>query len=260
MQRGSMKDAVRLNHCFGYEYCHNAYCIKCVSRRAFRQRKYLLNALPALLSENPRYQLWFITGAAADSHDVNTSSRAAVTGMRRLLKHARLKRRVVAHFSVLEIAHKPGREHPCAHVHTLAVTKPIHQGKYRISKKDWIQMWEEACSLHRKRLPVQRFPQRRRITKSRCAATTGRIAFAKRLDRSRLAMKMNAHESLVAKMVPRDERHILRVIRYVTKWANPRRVARDYRSLLNPNPDVFLERVNALKGVHRFFGELHAPV
>jgi hypothetical protein len=239
-QRGLVEDAVRINKCFGYRYCHSRFCIKCASRRVYRQRKHLLSALPALLSEDTRYQIWFITGAAADSADLNAAARSAVIGMQRLLKHDRLKRRVVAHFSVLEIAHKHGRKHPCAHVHTLVVTKPMNKGKYRISRKDWIEMWEEACPLHRKRVAKPRYPRRRRVTKTR---------------RSK---KTNAHESLVAKMIPRDERHILRVIRYCTKWANPRRVARDFRSLLNPDPNAFIHRMDTLKGVTRFFGGLHA--
>ena len=236
-QRGLVEDAVRINNCHGFRYCHSAYCIKCMSRRAYRQRKHLLQALPALLAGNSNYQLWFITGAAADSADVNAAAWSAVNGMRRLLKHPRLRGRVVCHFSVLEIAHKRGRQHPCAHVHTLAVTKPMDKGKYRLSRRHWIELWEEACPLHRKRLlPVRRSPKRK----------------------GKRVAKNKPHVSLVAKMIPRDGDHVQRVILYCTKWATPRRVARDYRALLNPDPTVFLERVDALKGVPRFFGELHA--
>jgi hypothetical protein len=53
-----------------------------------------------LLAANPTYQVLFITGATADSLDVNSSARSAVTGMKRLLKHPRIQR-VSLHPSVL---------------------------------------------------------------------------------------------------------------------------------------------------------------
>ena len=230
-QRGFVHDAVRIHHCYGWRHCHSAYCIKCMSRRVYRQRKHLLPAIQTLLATNPQYQLWFLTGAAEDSSDINAHAWNAVSGMKRLLKHARLKRRVIAHFSVLEVAYKRGRKHPCAHVHSLVVSKPMDKGKYRISQRDWIALWEVACPLHRKR--QQQPPTLRRR-----------------------GPKPWTHPSFVAKLLPRDDMQQLKVIRYCTKWATPR-VTRNYRRLLAPDPNVFLKRIDALKGVPRFFGELH---
>jgi hypothetical protein len=63
--------------------------------------------------------------------------------MRKLLRHPRLRGRVIASFSVLEVATKPWRKNPCVHVHTLAVTKPL-RGRNYISQKLWIAMWEQS--------------------------------------------------------------------------------------------------------------------
>jgi hypothetical protein len=46
------------------------------------------------------------------------------------------------------------------------------------------------------------------------------------------------------------------VISYCTKWATVKNVAADYRALL-VDPDSFIKRIRDLKGVTRFFGELH---
>jgi Replication protein len=231
LEHDHIKDAVRIKGCYGYRQCQSVYCIHCASRRAYKERRHLLGSLQKLLAQNPRYQLWFITGAAADSPDVRTSACAAVLGMKKLLSHSRLKGRVIAHFSVLEVAHKHGREHPCAHVHTLAVTRPMDKGRYRISRKDWVSLWEGACPQHRKRAPTS--------------------------VRRRKGAKPEEHLSLVAKLIPRDRSHMIPVIKYCTKWAATRRVTRDYRRLLRPNPQAFLDRIDALKGVPKFFGGLH---
>jgi hypothetical protein len=226
-----IKDALRIKGCFGFKQCQSVYCIRCASRRAYKERQHLLAALQELLTQDPRSQLWFITGAAADSPDVATAARAAVSGMRKMLKHPRLRGRVIAHFSVLEVAHKYGREYPCAHVHTLVVTRPMDKGRYRISRKDWVSLWENACPQHRRRAPA--------------------------LEPRRKGGKREQHHSLVAKLVPREMNDLTRVVKYCTKWAAPYRVVRDYSRLLWPNPQLFLERMAALKGVPKFFGGLH---
>jgi hypothetical protein len=150
--------------------------------------------------------------------------------VRKLLRHPRLRGRVIASFSVLEVATKPWRKNPCVHVHTLAVTKPL-RGRNYISQKLWIAMWEQACPQHRRPLPRRRRP--------------------------RQGAKLPKHPSLVAKMVPRTEVDLTRVVRYCTKWATVRNIASDYRRLLAPNPRDFLERIAALKGIPKFFGGLH---
>lgn len=225
------REAVKVRHCYGFKQCHSPYCIKCVSRRAFAQRKHLLAVLPKLLELDHSHQVWLITGAAADNPDVKTAARACVSGMRRLFKHPRLRNRVIAYFSVLEVAHKHGRQHPCAHVHALTVTKPIDNGKYRISRRDWVHIWEDVCPQHRKPLSL---PRRRR-----------KEASAK------------IHASLDIRRVPRTADDLNRVLRYCTKAARWSRVAQDYHQLLVPDPRVFLGRIAALKGIPRFFGPLH---
>ena len=202
-----------------------------MSRRVYRERKHLEEVLPALLKKHPGAQLWFLTGAAEDSDEVNTHAKAAVRGMKRLLNHPRLKNRVIAHFSVLEVALKRHRINPCAHVHSLIVTKPIDKGRYRISEPDWIRLWEEACPLARKRdlsIPLKR----KQPTKPR------------------------KHPSFDARRVGPTKTDLDRVIRYSTKWATPMNITRNYRQLLT-DPDRFIRRIDALKGVTRFFGPLH---
>jgi hypothetical protein len=246
-----IKDAIRIKHCFGYKQCQDPYCIRCTSRRAYIERRHLSIALTTLLDENPRYQLWMLTGTAADSPDVRTSALAAVRGMKRLLKHPRLKGRVIAHFSALEVADKSWREHPCAHVHSLVVTKPMDKGKYRISRRDWVAMWEDACPQHRIRVPTSK---RRRPMPPKTKSRRSAPASAKR---RRGDPQPREHPSLKADLVPREPDHILRVVNYCTKWAATRRVVSDYRRLLGPNPLKFLDRIAALKGVTKFFGSLH---
>lgn len=229
--RGLYREAIRLRDCFGHKHCQQAYCVKCMSRRVYRERKHLQEALPALLKEHPGAQVWFLTGAVEDSDEVNTHAKAAVRGMKRLLNHPRLKNRIISHFSVLEVALKRYRTDPCAHVHSLIVTKPIDKGRYRISEPDWIRIWEESCSLARKRdltVPLKR----KQPTKPR------------------------RHASFVAVRAGSTKLDHDRLIRYSTKWATPRNITRNYRQLLT-DPDRFILRIQALKGVTRFFGPLH---
>lgn len=241
LQNYLIKDAIRIKHCFGYQQCQNPYCIRCTSRRAYLERQHLIAGLETLLDQNPKYQLWLLTGAADDSPDVRTSALAAVRGIKRLLKHPRLKGRVIAHFSALEVADKSWREHPCAHVHTLVVTKPMDKGKYRISRKDWVAMWEDACPQHRIRVPTAK--------RRRSAPPSAK--------RRRGGPKPREHPSLKADLIPLERDHIIRVVNYCTKWAATKRIVRDYRRLLGPNPLRFLERIASLKGVTKFFGSLH---
>jgi Replication protein len=231
LKRNLIRESIRINKCYGHKHCQQPYCIKCMSRRVYKQRKHLEEALPAALRNHPGSQLWFLTGAADDSHEVNLHAKAAVRGMREMLKNPRLKSRVIAHFSVLEVALKRGRLKPCAHVHSLVVTKPLDKGRYRISEPDWILMWEQACPLARKRdlsIPLKR----RQPTKPR------------------------KHASFVAKHAGVTDEHLDRLIRYCTKWATPRRITKNYRALL-ADPDGFIRRIDSLKGVTRFFGPLH---
>jgi|SRR5450631_2040387 len=152
-------------------------------------------------------------------------------GMRKLLKHDRLRNRVISHFSVLEVAKKRGRETPCAHVHTVLVTKPIHTGRYRISEPDWILMWEQACPLARQRdLSI---PLKRKQPKN-----------------------PSRHPSFLAKRAGVTGDDLTGLIQYCTKFAAPKKIAMTYRELMR-NPDEFIERIDSLKGVTRFFGGLH---
>lgn len=196
-----------------------------------KQRLHLEVALPTLLDTDPNLQLWFLTAAAEDSCDVSTHAKATILGMRRLLKHPRLQNRIVGSFAVLEVAHKVSRLQPCAHVHMLLVTKPIDQGRNRLSEAAWIHLWEELCPLARKRDPT--IPLTRRNRK-----------------------KPKPNLSFVAERVPRQPDDITRVIRYCTKWSYAGNIARNYRQLLT-QPKAFIKRIEALKGVTRFFGNLH---
>ena len=230
-KRGLIRQGILIRMCYGHKNCQQAYCIKCMSRRVYKERKHLQTALPALLRKHPKAQVWFLTGATEDSPDVNTHAKAAVRGMKQLLKDPRLKGRVIAHFSVLEVALKRHRTNPCAHVHSLIVTNPIDKGRYRISEPDWIRMWETACPLARRRdssVPLKR----RQPTKPR------------------------RHASFVALRAGPTSVDLDRLIRYCTKWATPRNITRNYRELLT-DPDRFIQRIDSLKGVTRFFGPLH---
>jgi hypothetical protein len=235
--RKMFRDSVRLDGCYGWQHCHNAHCILCMSRRALRQRKHLEKELPAILSKDDTLQLWLITGTTADSLDVNLHAKAAVRGMVNLLKHPRLKGRVVTSFSVLEVAHKTSRVAPCAHVHTLLVCKPITSGKYRISEASWVEMWEECCSLPRVR--QGKLPRKN-----------------KKKPKPNLSLDARIVGTETAGIIHRTEADLTRVIRYVTKWSYVKNIATDYRQLL-VDPDAFMVRIKALKGVTRFFGKLH---
>jgi hypothetical protein len=151
--------------------------------------------------------------------------------MKQLLKNPRLKGRLIAHFSVLEVALKRHRTNPCAHVHSLIVTKPIDHGRYRISEADWILMWEAACPLARRR-DLSAPLKRRQPTKPR------------------------KHASFVALRAGPTKVDLDSLICYCTKWATPRNITRNYRELLT-NPDRFIQRIDSLKRVTRFFGPLH---
>jgi hypothetical protein len=201
-----------------------------MSRRVYYERQHLNVALPAILAKHPTAQLWLITAAAADGANVNAYARSVVAGTRRLLKQPRLKARMITSFSVLEVSQMVGRE-PCAHTHTLLVTKPITVGRNRISEADWIGMWEAACPLARKRDPSVRL-----IRKG----------------------KKKPNLSIVAEHVPRHGLHVAHIIEYVTKWANVSNVNRNYQSLLT-DPPQFIERIQSLIRVTRFFGTLHLP-
>jgi hypothetical protein len=195
------------------------------------ERRNLEQLLPALLATDSTLQLWFVTSAAKDSADIRSTAKAAVTGVRRLLRHPRLKDRVVAHFSVLEVAHKTSRVDPCSHVHTLVVTRPMDRGRHRISEREWVELWEQCCPLARGRDPTVRLLRRN-------------------------SSKPKPNLSIVVKRVPVTPVDITRVSRYVTKWATPDNVVRNYRSLL-ADPATFITRIQSLMGVTRFFGSLH---
>lgn len=230
LEHNLIKDAVRISHCYGYHQCQSIYCVLCASRRAYKERQHATEAIKELLGKDSRYQLWFITGAAADSPDIRASARSAVVGMSRMLRNHRLKGRVIAHFSALQVERKQWRKYPCAHVHTLAITKPL-RGRSYISQKLWIAMWEQACSHHRKPLPERRL--------------------------HRKGAKLPQHPSLLARLVPRRDIDLIRVVSYCTRWATAKHASIDYGRLLSPNPRDFLERMAALKGIPKFFGSLH---
>jgi hypothetical protein len=161
---------------------------------------------------------------------INRSAMVAVTGMKRLLKHPRLIRRVVASFSALEVSLKNSRTEPCAHIHTLIVTRSIDKGRHRISEADWVTMWEESCSLARTRDP-------------------GKMM--------RKTSQPKPNLSLVAKFVPHGESvQLSKVISYVTKLATPANLADYFRPLI-ATPDEYIARMDALVGVTRYFGPLH---
>lgn len=205
--------------------------MRCASRRAYKEREHLSVKLREVLARDPKYQLWLITGTAEDSPEVRKSALAVVWGMKRLLRHPRLRGRVIEYFSVLEVERKQWRNYPCAHVHTLLITKPIDKGKYRISKSDWVAIWETVCPRARNRIPSIACEQ----------------------------MKNGGAEqpSLKACLIPRDENHLTAVIRYCTKWAAPKLARRGCQDLFSPHSEGFVERMIALKGVPRFFGDMH---
>jgi hypothetical protein len=194
------------------------------------KRKHLKTTLTALLSEHPTAELWHINGVTEDSPDVRTSAQVAVRGMKKVLKNPRLVKRVIASFSSLEIITGRGRKDPSVHVHTLIVTRQISKGKYRIPRKEWIAIWENACPLARKPLPKPK--------------------------RTRKGPKKKPHDSFKA------VQHKLpmttdKAIHYVTYYATLRHATEDYRALLNAPDDAFMKRQSALKGVTRFFGAMH---
>jgi hypothetical protein len=201
-----------------------------MSRRVYKQRLHLKEQLPALMKEHPRSQLWFLTGAAEDDAEIRGHAKAAITGMRRVLRHPRLENRVISHFAVLEVALKNHRT-PCAHVHALVVTRPMDKGKYRISEPDWIRIWEQSCPLARKRDESDTLQRKRPAQPRENVSFKAVLAADTTTDRGTL-------------------------IGYCTKWADPDWIAKNYRQLLK-NPDRFIDRIESLKGITRFFGPLH---
>lgn len=202
-----------------------------MSRRTLKERRHLEQTLPALLATDPKLQLWFVTAAAKDSADIRTTAEAAVAGVRRLLRHPKLRSRVVGSFSVLEVAHKTSRQHACSHVHTLIVTLPMDKGRNRISEAQWVALWEECCPLARARDPTNRL-----------------------IRHDKRHLKRNL--SIVVKRVPTGGIDVTKVIRYCTKWSYAQNIASSYQTLL-AQPGAFIRRIQALIGVPRFFGSLH---
>lgn len=229
-KQGLHHDSVKLSHCKPGAHCQSVFCLYCISYRASRNRSYLLETIPKLLDDDLDLELWFLTGMCADSADINTHARAAVRGMRKLLKHPHLVTRVQASFNALEVIPKTGQL-PSAHVHTLIVTKQISRGRYRLSEATWIQMWERACDLPRLREDPQ----------------------ARMIRRNRNREKPNL--SLVAVQVFRNHDDIRDSIGYVTKETHAHIVLDKYAHVLD-HPDKFIERMTQLKGVTRFFGSL----
>jgi plasmid rolling circle replication initiator protein Rep len=225
------RDAILIDGCYGWKNCKSAYCVKCMSRRTLNERRHLEQTLPALLATDPTLQLWFVTSAAEDSADIRTTAKAAVQGVRQLLRHPRLKNRVVGSFSVLEIAHKTSRVDPCSHVHSLIVTKPMDKGRNRISEAEWVRLWEQCCPRARARDPTVRLLRQN-------------------------SKRPKSNLSIVVKHVPRDGPDITKVIRYCSKWSYVANIVRNYRTLLI-HPNNFIHRIQALTGVTRFFGSLH---
>jgi hypothetical protein len=228
--RGLQNDANKLDGCKPTRHCQSTFCLNCIRYRAIRNRTHLQLQIPKLLDEDINLELWFLTGAAADSPDVHKHATAAVTGMRRLLRHKRLANRVVASFSALEIASKTSPTLPCCHVHSLVVCKQISHGRYRISEADFVHLWERACDLPRLRADPM----------------------ARMLRRNQNRKKENL--SLVAVQIPRIPTDISSTISYVTKQAQPKRLLDDYEKLLG-DPDAFINRIQQLHRVPRFFGD-----
>lgn len=202
-----------------------------MSRRTWAERKHLEESLPAILNGDPHLQVWFVTSAAEDNPDVALTANAVVRGVKSMLRHHRLKERVVGSFNVLEVAHKTSRIDPCSHVHSILVTHPIDKGRSRISEAEWVRIWEECCPLARKRDPTVKL-------------------IRQNINRPKPNL------SIVAKQVPRTEIDLQRIINYCCKWSYPERIARNYRDLLL-DPETFFNRIDALKRVTRFFGNLH---
>ena len=230
------KEAVQLAHCEPRSleskgFCRSHYCPSCTHYWASKQRRNLESLLPTLLASDPTLQLWWITAACADNHDIATHARAAVLGTQRLLRHPRLKGRVVASFSVLEVAYKTSPTLPCCHTHTLVVTKPMDQGRHRISHPDWVHLWEGVCSLPRLRSdPSARVLRRNPAKKNSTSIWVEQ-----------------------ARQTPDD---ITRLTNYVTKWSFKDNLVADFDTQLKASPGRFIDRVRQLHNVTRFFGSL----
>lgn len=238
-----ISESLKLSTCYTKNHCHSRWCIHCMQRRASRQRKYLcgvkengyFGSLKSTLEQDPSHQLWFITACVEDSPEINQHALAAVRGMKTLLRDPRLATQIVGSFSVLEISRKHGRKYPCCHVHTLLVTKPL-LGRYYVSQPRWVQMWEQACPLHRKRI-------------------------TEKLLRKNDSKPIPKNISILAKLVPKSEDDFKRVGIYVSKWASEKAIADNYYSIMHDptNPNAFAERIEGLTGVTRFWGSMAIP-
>jgi hypothetical protein len=225
------KDAIKIRHCYGFQWCKSPFCPRCNSRRAWREYQHLSETLSALLATDEDLQLWFLTLATEDSADVHSSARAAVAATRRLLRHPRIASRVVAYFAVAEVATKHLNAPPCVHTHAILVTRPMDQGRHRISQGGWVNLWEECCSLARKRNPNFSL---------------------KRQNPRHPARDLSA----VMLRVPRCIDDLERVTRYVCKGSLTSDAVAEYRQQLL-DPSMFIDRVADLQGTTRFFGPLH---
>jgi hypothetical protein len=234
-QHALHKETIRIEHCergLGSSgFCRSRFCPRCTNYWAAKQRKNLETLLPALLGSDPSLQLWWITAAAADSPDITRHARAAALGTQRLLRHPRLKGRIVASFSVLEVAYKTCRVYPCCHTHTLLVTKPMSVGRHRISHPEWVRLWEQVCSL-----PRLRSDPHARILRSNPAKKNNTSLWAEQ-----------------AKTTPED---ITRLINYSTKWSFQNNLVADFDRQIQASPGRFIERIQQLQGCTRFFGSL----
>lgn len=228
--RGHHKDSVRMDSCRPGTRCNSAYCLRCIRARAISTRLRVHKSLAESLASDINLEVWFLTGCAADSEDVTTHARSAVRGMNRLFKHKRLRNRIVGTFSALEVAPKTSLL-PCAHVHSLMVTRPITVGKYRISEAQFLEMWEESCEHHRPRLN----PHEKMLRRN--------------------AARKKPHLSFVALQVLKNALDITRTADYLTKEANAERVIYNHEDLLL-NPDNYIDRIQQLRHTTRFSGSL----
>jgi hypothetical protein len=64
------------------------------------------------------------------------------------------------------------------------------------------------------------------------------------------------HPSFLVKRAGVTGDDLTALIQYCTKLAAPKKIVMTFRELTR-NPDDFIERIDSLKGVTRFFGGLH---
>jgi Replication protein len=231
--------AMKITACYGFKQCGSLFCPRCLCRTAARERKHLRAVLSGLLTRYPKYEMYMVTGATKNSQDVATHARAAVEGMRCLLKHPALKNRIVESFGCLELANKYGPD-PCSHAHALIVTRPL-TGNYYISQLKWNAMWAECCPLARE--PGERI--RRRTTASE----------QRQKNLPCLAEPIKRGEWLHGGVAQSFDQHVLAKIRYVTKWAGPGRIAEDFYVAMSDLEQFATDR-RGLQGIPRFWGSL----